>query len=112
MITSLKERDLVVNIHQFSLVGLPEASPSVPCQHTPRQAKLGDRRKDSISASCHHCLLHPYSTNLLPLVEAKMTGEKCCCYCLFLREIMSKINNAYRFNPNVSHKMIFQCLDV
>lgn len=33
MITSLKERDFVVNIHQFSLMGLPEARPSVSCQH-------------------------------------------------------------------------------
>lgn len=51
----------------------------------PAEAKLGDRRKDSISASCHHCLLHPHSTNLLPLVEAKMTGGKMLLLLPFLK---------------------------
>lgn len=50
----------------------------------------------------------PIPPTSFPLWRPKWQEEKCCCYCLFLREIMSKINNAYRFNPNVSHKMIFQ----
>lgn len=111
MITSLKERDLVVNIHQFSH-GTPWGKTfCVMSTFSPLPAKLEDIRRDSISASCHHCLSNPYSPNSFP-GGGQSDRRKNVAVIAFFRETMSKINNVYRFNPNVSHKIIFQCLDV
>lgn len=75
MITSPKERDLVVNIHQFSLAGLPEARPSVSCQYffpaSNRTGRLGERQHLCVSSSF---LPPPHSTILLTVVQATWQG--------------------------------------
>lgn len=112
MIASPKERDLVVNIHQFSLAGLPEARPSGSCQYFfPLATELEDSGQDSISASPHHFFLPLIPPSSSPWCRQRGRGQMRLLL-LFWREIMSKINNLYRFNPNVSHKTISQSLDM
>lgn len=113
MIASLKERDVVVNIHQFSLVGLPEAWPCVMSTFfSLYQQNWKIQRKIALQHPVIIAFLSLFPSRL-PLGAGQNDRGKIVARIAFLFQgIMSKINNTYRFNPNVSHKIIFQYLDV
>lgn len=74
-----------------------------------RTGRLRERQHCCVSSSPGFLPLIPPSFS--PRCRQRGRGQKRLLL-LFWREIMSKINNLYRFNPNVSHKTIFQSLDV